>query len=425
MRREVAIAIVLGAACSLAAASPAHAQADAPPHSEPVEGTPETREAALLELRQVKAKRVAPYNASGLEKGIVKIENERLLEDWLSFGRGGRYYVRFGGITTGAGLALGPGIRLHRLADGNLHFDAFALVSHRRYLLAETSLSAPRLAGGNGRVGVLVRQKYFPQEDFFGLGPEAPRPERVSFTYKETAFGGFAGARFGPFLDVEARAEYLKPDIGEGTDSRIPSIADLFSDAAAPGLALQPDFLLTRLSADFNYATPLKNPRRGGRYMAAVSRYSDRDSRRYTFNRLDVDLRQYVPFLKERRVLAFRALASFSGTDVGDVVPFYFQRTLGGSDTLRGFRDYRFRDRNLLLFQAEYRWEIVPALDAALFYDAGKVGRTAGDLDLDDLESDYGFGFRFGANRGVFFRIDAGFGSRDGKRLFIKWSNVF
>jgi outer membrane translocation and assembly module TamA len=34
-------------------------------------------------------------------------------------------------------------------------------------------------------------------------------------------------------------------------------------------------------------------------------------------------------------------------------------------------------------------------LDMAFFYDAGKVaGRTA-DLDLDDLNSDFGFGLRF------------------------------
>jgi outer membrane translocation and assembly module TamA len=78
----------------------------------------------------------------------------------------------------------------------------------------------------------------------------------------------------------------------------------------------------------------------------------------------------------------------------------------------------------VLLLQAEYRWEIFPALDAALFYDAGKVAPTIGELD-DHLEGDYGFGFRFGTSQGVFLRIDAAFGSRDGKRYFIKWSHIF
>ena len=38
--------------------------------------------------------------------------------------------------------------------------------------------------------------------------------------------------------------------------------------------------------------------------------------------------------------------------------------TLGGNDTLRGFREYRFRGPHAILGQAEYRWEIWSGLDA-------------------------------------------------------------
>jgi hypothetical protein len=397
-------------------ATTAHAQA-------PSQQEPQSRSQALLGLRQLKATRTTPYQPGGLEKGLVKVESERLIEDWLS-GAGGRYYVKFGGITTGAGFGLGPGFRLRRLAGGHVDLDASAVVSYRRYLLAQATVTASRLGDGPFRVGALARQKYFPQEDFFGLGPEALRPERSNYLYQETAFGAFTGARWGSWLDVEGRLEFLNPDIGAGRDSRMPSTEQLFTDAEAPGLATQPDFLMAQLSADFNYATPTGNPRRGGRYMAAVSRHVDRAEGQYSFNRVNLELRQYLPFLHDRRVLALRALASFSDADDGAEVPFYLQRSLGGGNSLRGFRDYRFRDRNVLLLQAEYRWEIFPALDAALFYDAGKVGPTIDVLD-DHMESDYGFGFRFGTNRGVFLRIDASFGSRDGKRYFIKWNNIF
>jgi outer membrane protein assembly factor BamA len=54
-------------------------------------------------------------------------------------------------------------------------------------------------------------------------------------------------------------------------------------------------------------------------------------------------------------------------------MPFYFMPTLGGNDTLRGFREYRFRGPHAILAQGEYRWEIWSGLDGALFYDAGKV----------------------------------------------------
>ena len=65
------------------------------------------------------------------------------------------------------------------------------------------------------------------------------------------------------------------------------------------------------------------------------------------------------------------------------------------------------------------------AVDGALFYDAGKVASRTEDLNLRDLESDYGFGFRFGSANGVFLRIDTAFGSRDGVHFIFRFNNVF
>ena len=124
-------------------------------------------------------------------------------------------------------------------------------------------------------------------------------------------------------------------------------------------------------------------------------------------------------------MLAFHAFTSLSDADDGQQVPFYLQRSLGGPDDLRGFRRFRFRDRHVLLLQAEYRWEIFTAVDGAIFYDAGKVASRAEDLDLQDLESDYGIGFRFGTANGVFLRIEGAFGSGDGKHFVFRFGHVF
>jgi hemolysin activation/secretion protein len=99
--------------------------------------------------------------------------------------------------------------------------------------------------------------------------------------------------------------------------------------------------------------------------------------------------------------------------------------SLGGKDTLRGFRNYRFRGPHSLLLQAEYRWEIWSALEGALFYDAGKVVFARRDLTLKGLEHAYGFGFRFNTDSAVIVRFDAAFGSRDGKRLHMALGGVF
>jgi outer membrane protein assembly factor BamA len=148
----------------------------------------------------------------------------------------------------------------------------------------------------------------------------------------------------------------------------------------------------------------------------------DLDLQRYSFNRVDVDLQQYIPLLNERRVVALRAAASTSDVDAGQEVPFYLLRTLGGPDDLRGFRRFRFRDENSILLQAEYRWEIFTAVDGAIFYDAGKVASRYEDLNLKDLESDYGIGFRFGTRNGVFLREGRGL---RGRALHLRFGHVF
>jgi hemolysin activation/secretion protein len=175
---------------------------------------------------------------------------------------------------------------------------------------------------------------------------------------------------------------------------------------------------------DVDYRQP-KNPRNGGWYRVDFSRFDDRSTGRFTVNRLDTDLRQFFGVLAGRRVIATRLFVSTSDTGAGEVMPFYLMPTLGGNDTLRGFREYRFRGPHAILAQGEYRYEIWSGLDGALFYDAGKVANTRSDLNFEDLETDYGFGFRFNTDNAIVFRIDAGFGSRDGKHLYIVFGGIF
>ena len=90
--------------------------------------------------------------------------------------------------------------------------------------------------------------------------------------------------------------------------------------------------------------------------------------------------------------------------------------SVGGGSTLRGFSSRRFRDRNSLLLQAEWRIMVNRFLDTAVFYDAGKVAARTSDLDLNGLKSDFGFGFRFHGPFATPLRIEVA-RSREGLRL--------
>jgi hypothetical protein len=53
------------------------------------------------------------------------------------------------------------------------------------------------------------------------------------------------------------------------------------------------------------------------------------------------------------------------------------------------------------------------------------VAQRWSDISLRHLEHDYGFGLRFNTDNGVVMRIDAGFGSSDGKHLYIVFGERF
>lgn len=381
-----------------------------------------TRADLLRRARQAKAATLSRYEPGRLERWALAVERGRWVERWfLADG----FYPRVGTLAPASGLAVGAGFRTRRWWDRRLHFVAGGAVSPRGYGQLDANLEAPELAGGRAFVGASARRSVFPEEDFFGLGPDSRRQNRVKFLYRESRVGGAGGVRLASWLTLGGGTARLAPRATPVPGGRFPSIEARFTAADAPGLTARPAFLHHHAFFEVNFRDPRGNPRRGGLYRAGYHAYLDRTGGRYSFRRLELEAQQYLSAFHDRRVVALRGRASFSETDAGRQVPFYLQETLGGPSTLRGFRSYRFRDRQLLLLQAEYRWEIFPALDAALFYDAGMVAPRQRGLSLNRVRHDYGVGFRFGTRHGVFLRIDSAFGSSDGPHLYIVFDHVF
>jgi outer membrane protein assembly factor BamA len=382
---------------------------------------PSTRAEALRQQREEKSRSLSPPERSGLERTLLDLESGRLLERVLNPAEG--FYPKIGNITAGSGFSFGPAYRKPGLFGGHADFSAFGAASFQRYWMLDTRLTLPRLARERVSVDVHAQRYEFPEEDFFGLGPNSQRTNEVAYGMASSVFGGTGSVRPKRWLSVGTGVDYLTPHVSTLGDGR--RINALFDEQTAPGLAVQPDFLRYELFADLNYREPRGNPRRGGRYAITLEQFDDLDGDRYSFHRVEADLQQYLSMLNDRRVLALHALVSASDADPGHEVPFYFQRTLGGPDDLRGFRRFRFRDTHMLLLQAEYRWEIFTAVDGAIFYDAGKVAPRLEDLTFRDLETDYGIGFRFGTDNGVFLRVEGAFGSRDGKHFILRFGHVF
>jgi hypothetical protein len=388
---------------------------------QPADGTaaPATRAEAWRRLRAEKSTRLHAYVPRAVEKFAIRFEDEIIPR--LTTPRSG-FFPYAGRITSGGGFALGPGYRQLGVAGGD--WTTFGAGSLKQYWLLDTRLHWSRLANGRAYATAYGRYFRFPREDFYGIGPQSDRADRADFDLRQGAVGLTAGFRPVRWFGVGGTAEYFRPRLGPGGDDKVPNATQIFTLDRLPGYAGERDFVRVEGFADVQTAAPLMNPRRGGKYHVALARYADRSGNDDGFTRVDVDLQHYLPFFNERRVIALRALGSFSEVAGEAEMPFYLMRTLGGGQTLRGFRDFRFRDRHLLAVQAEYRFEILTALDGAVFYDAGQVAPRLERFRWRDFERDWGFGFRFGSNAGVFLRLDLAYGG-EGPRTWLRFGHVF
>ena len=380
---------------------------------------PQSRAEQLREEREAKQKVLAPPTLSPLQSAML-VADTRVVPILQRDG----LYAKLGSLTTSSGFAYGLGYRDRALVDGQGGLDLWAAGSIKGYWALNAQGSYPLRPGGAFSVHGSAKRQSYPEEEYFGLGPDSKREAFGAYAFNNTSVSGGLHGRFSSVVRAGGDVEYLRPRVGPGESDEHPPIDILFPPIEREGFEIRTSFVRTAAFASIDYRQPL-NARKGGYYRVDVNRYDDQSGDAYSFTRVEMDLRQYVSFLAERRVLVGRAWVSTSETDDLATVPFYMMPSLGGNSTLRGFRANRFRAPHAMLLQAEYRWEIWSGLEAALFYDTGKVAMERKHLDFHDLEKDYGFGFRFNTDQGIIFRVDAAFGSRDGKQLHIVFGGLF
>jgi outer membrane protein assembly factor BamA len=388
----------------------------------PLSAQIDSRAAQIQAAREKKARELQPDVPSKVERALVSFKDKKILER-LTAGIAG-FRLKFGGLATGSGFALGPEYLRQELAEGNVVFRGSASASLKKYQLFDLQVTMPKLANDRLFVDLYAAHRNYPRMQYYGPGPDSAKTGRSNYRLEDTGYDATGGLKLLPPLTVGGTVGYLQMNIGPGTDPKFVSTEITFPPALTPGIDRQSDFLRGGVFAQFDYRDFPGGPRRGGNYVVQYTSYSDRKLDLHSFRKLDLEVQQYIPFFNDRRVIALRGKSVLSFRDTGQTVPFYLQPTLGGSDDLRGFRPFRFHDDNMLVMNAEYRWETFSGLDMALFADAGKVFRRRADWDLTDLEGAYGVGMRFNIRNSVFLRLDVGF-SHEGFQMWVKFGNVF
>jgi len=328
------------------------------------------------------------------------------------------WYPRFGGLTSGSGLGVGPGYRTHVL--GNVLVDVSGAISIRNYKAVDGKVRWLQALGERAEIWTNYRYEDSPQEHFFGIGPDTLRDRRTSYRFSsnDVVLRGLFHAT--TWLDVGADLGYMSPSIGRGRDPEFPSTEQLFTAADTPGLTTQPNFFHRSLFVDADRRERPGNPSGGGIYHASFSAWDDGSLGQYDFHVFEAIGTHFFPVTADKRhVISGHAGVSVANNAFGEQVPFYFLPYVGGANTIRGYREYRFTDENALWFGTEYIWTAATHVSVIPFLDAGKVTHKWDQMDLSGLKTGYGIGFAVHTPKQQLTRIDVAYG--EGLRMVLRF----
>jgi len=391
----IAIALAIGSAATASAQTTADDAAG--------------RAEALATARDQKAEELASPKPSLMERALHWYDTRGARLGWRAV------HFAAGSFPNGAGFGYGIGLTEKAIGsavadpdqpnriDGTM-FAARSLRGYRRYAARMDMLN---VTGRPIALAIRWQDDKLPQEDYYGPGANSTESQRSNYRLDRGELAAAASWRpAAGAVTLGSEISYLAPTVGEGTDDLYPTTQSTFTEAEAPGLSDLPSFVRGDLSVAYDWRDSDTHPRRGGHYKAIASQYSGIDDARFDFRRLDVFAQQIVPLPNRYRRIELRAAAAFTDATAGGDVPFIYQPAIGGQQTLRGFADSRFRDRNAVWASAEYQWEAWWALDAALFVDAGQVAAHRSDLSLRNFDVTYGIGFRLHGNGNFIARLD-------------------
>ncbi|OGD11230.1 MAG: hypothetical protein A2Y86_08520 [Candidatus Aminicenantes bacterium RBG_13_62_12] len=244
-----------------------------------------------------------------------------------------------------------------------------------------------------------LRYERTPQK-FFGVGNDMPSTDEESYTprimtvqvgVKKKFLGHlFAGVQY----DFEQMTmESVEPGGLLGSGSITGSRGGLLSGFG--------------ISLDWDTRDGVLYPRKGVLFQLAADTYGAMTGSDFEFTSLKLDCREYF-LVAPDQVLAIQA---YFRSNSGEV-PFHKLALLGGESLMRGYYKGRFRDKDILAVQAEYRVMVTKRIGVVGFAGLADVFPDFSEFNLKTIKYSVGTGIRYMVNKreGTTLRMDMAWG---------------
>ncbi len=316
-------------------------------------------------------------------------------------------------ITAGGLSGFGGGLAVRHtafLGEGNeLKARVYATVNgDQKFTLG---LKFPVAAVGELQLGAGFRDRA--NARYFGLGPETHLFDLSYYRQKMSWVGSTYGHNLTGDLNVAGGIIFTGVSAGEpGGDFR-PSITERYGDDLPFGFGFRSEGFTIGLGLVHEDAPLDGRPMRGGVRRAIVTYFhgtSEDDTRYWQYRG---ELQQFIPLWFPYHTLALRGFVSWMDP-VGDrEIPFQRLMFNDDPDLLRGFNDFRWRDRGMAVLSAEYRWPLWAyqyprgsGMDLYFLADVGQVFAEFSQITADNLTFSCGIGVRLLSSRGFILRVE-------------------
>jgi outer membrane protein insertion porin family len=256
------------------------------------------------------------------------------------------------------------------------------------------------------------------------------------FHYREPWVAGFPVHIGGGFQQLIQDSTYIQREYG--FDIMLPLVESFSVVADLKKASILPDSMgsyqlglpkseTVRASIGIRYDSrdDLLNPGRGIYYFTSVESGSKKNlgpqdimlanniDAKVENKRVFIDIDFYLPTL--RRQLLSISMHGRQITSSEEFIPVPDQYRLGGTKSMRGYREDQFRGSSVAWTNVEYRYLLGPRSRAFIFFDAGYYNATNPQGVSEAFKIGYGFGFRLETGLGI-MGIDYGlaYGEKQG-----------